>query len=459
MSKKLFFSLVITAVVGCIGCSPKLTPLVTQTQGKVSTSFSHPAWSSRTNIYEINVRQFSQEGTFKAFEKSLPRLKEMGVEVLWFMPITPIGIEDRKENSSELGSYYAVRNYKEVNPEFGTMDDFKSLVKHAHDMGFKVLTDWVPNHTAPDNPWMKNHPGFYQHDSLGNVVIPFDWTDTRQLDYSNYEMRDSMIAAMEFWLKETNIDGFRCDVAHHVPDDFWKDCISRLKKVKDVFMLAEGETPGLHEAGFDATYTWSLMRPMEDVYNGSQNLFYFDSVVNHNISTYPENAMRLFFTTNHDENSWNGTEFEKYGDAYKAFAVFTQTMYQSIPLIYNGQEIPNKRRLRFFVKDPIQWTGYEMQPFYTTLLALRKRNKAMNADAAYRKVATGNDFAIYAYVRQKDNKRVLTVLNLSAEPQSFTIDDKSVFGKAKEVFTGLSVKLTDNYVYEMDPWGFLIFEY
>lgn len=459
MKKGLLWQLALIFLWTAIGCSPKISPLNPGLEGAPSTSYSHPAWSSRTNVYEVNVRQFSEEGTFAAFEKSLPRLKEMGIEILWFMPITPIGLVDRKNDESELGSYYAVKNYKQVNPEFGTMNDFKSLVKRAHQMGFKVITDWVPNHTAPDNPWMTKHPSFYQHDSLGNVVIPFDWTDTRQLDYSNFEMRDSMIAAMEFWLKETDIDGFRCDVAHHVPDDFWKECISRLKKIKNVFMLAEGETPGLHYAGFDATYTWSLMRPMQDVYDGKENLAYFDSVINHNIRVYPRNAMRLFFTTNHDENSWNGTEFEKYGDAYKAFAVFTQTMYQSIPLIYNGQEVPNKKRLKFFVKDPIQWASYEMQPFYTTLLHLRKKNKALDADADYLKLATGNDLAIFAYLRQKGNNKVLTVLNLSSEPQRFTIDNKASFGKATEIFTGQSVRLTDNFVYDLPAWGYSVYEY
>lgn len=453
--KKIFSALFIFLFVA--SCSPKVAPV--SMPGTESTSFSHPSWSHNSNVYEVNVRQFSKEGTFAAFEKSLPRLKKMGVEILWFMPITPIGVEGRKENASQLGSYYAVKNYKEVNPEFGTMQDFKKLVAHAHELGFKVITDWVPNHTAPDNPWMTRHPDFYQHDSTGKVVIPFDWTDTRQLDYNNREMRDSMIAAMDFWLRETNIDGFRCDVAHHVPNDFWKDCINDLKKVKDVFMLAEGEDPQLHFAGFDATYTWSVMRSMEDLYKQKNDLDYFDSELNHNIAVYPKNAYRLYFTTNHDENSWNGTEFEKYGDAYKAFAVFTQTMYQSIPLIYNGQEEPNKKRLKFFIKDSIQWGKYEMAPFYSVLLHLREGNKALDADASYQRLATANNEAIFAYTRQKGKDKVLVVLNLSPQPQHFTIKEKSIYGKPTNVFTGASVKLFRNFVYEMQPWDYLVLEY
>lgn len=455
--KRIFYALAFLVIAS--SCSPKIAPVSITMPGAEATTFSHPEWSHRTNVYEVNVRQFSKEGTFAAFQKSLPRLKEMGVEVLWFMPITPIGLQGRKENESQPGSYYAVKNYKEINPEFGTMQDFKNLVSQAHSMGFKVITDWVPNHTAPDNPWMTRHPDFYQHDSLGNVVIPFDWTDTRQLNYDIRELRDSMIAVMEFWLRETGIDGFRCDVAHHVPDDFWKECITALKKIKDVFMLAEGETPELHYAGFDATYAWSMMQPMADVYRQKRSLAYFDSVINHNITIYPKNAYRLFFTTNHDENSWNGTEFEKYGDAYKTFAVFTQTMYQSIPLIYNGQEEPNKRRLKFFVKDSIQWAHYALAPFYSTLLHLRQRNKALDADAAWQRIATGNDDAIYAYMRQKGKDKVLVILNLSPQPQHFTIKEKSIYGNPENVFSKATVKLFKNYVYQMEPWEYLVYEY
>ena len=213
-----------------ISCSQKLTPIANI--GAPATSFSPPSWSEQSNIYEVNVRQYSDAGTFKGFENSLPRLQKMGVKILWFMPINPIGIEGRKMISSDLGSYYAVRNYKEVNPEFGTMKDWKELVKHAHDMGFKVIIDWVPNHTSPDNPWITEHPSFYQHDKNGNTVYDNDYTDTRNLDYSNMEMRDSMISAMKYWITQTGIDGFRCDHVDPIPYDFWNKCITELKKNK-----------------------------------------------------------------------------------------------------------------------------------------------------------------------------------------------------------------------------------
>lgn len=444
-------------LISIYSCNTK--PIIVSEAGKESTEFSHPKWSAQSNVYEVNLRQYTKEGTITAFEKSLPRLKEMGVEILWFMPVTPIGVMDRKENASELGSYYAVRNYKEINPEFGTMEDWKRMVRKAQGMGFKVITDWVANHSAPDNPWMTSHPQFYAKDSLGKLIAPFDWTDVRKLNYDNRELRDSMIAAMKFWVTETGIDGFRCDVAEEVPADFWKECITELRKLKHVFMLAEGETPELHYAGFDATYAWETMHAMEGVYSGKYPLSYFDSVLNHKISIFPKNAYRLYFTTNHDENSWNGTEFEKYGDAYKTFAVFSQTMYQSIPMIYSGQEIPNKKRLKFFVRDPIEWNSFEMAPFYSTLLHLRKNNLALAANASFKKMTTANDFAIYAFLRQKGNNRVAVILNLSNQPQNFTIKEKEIYGKVRDVFSGQKETLYENHVYSMEPWGYLIYEY
>ncbi len=362
---------------------------------KPAETTGHPAWSEQSNIYEVNVRQYTPEGTFKAFEPNLERLKKMGVDILWFMPITPIGIEGRKANETQLGSYYAVRDYKAINPEFGTMSDWKELVKHAHSMGFKVITDWVPNHTSPDNRWIKDHPDFYAKDSAGHFISPFDWTDTRKLNYANNELRDSMIDAMKYWMKESDIDGFRCDVASGPPADFWKQCIDSLKKIKDVFMLAEGEKAELHTAGFDETYAWSVMEGFVHYCAGKITLKQVDSIINHDINIYPKNSYRMYFTTNHDWNSWEGTEFERFGEAYKPLTVFAQTMYQSVPLIYSGQEIPNKKRIQFFVKDTIAWNGYDMAPMYSTLLHLRQSDPALAANAAYKKLATGNDNAIF----------------------------------------------------------------
>jgi glycosidase len=417
-------------------------------------------WESQSNIYEVNLRQFSREGTFKEFEKALPRLKDMGVEILWFMPITPIGLEGRKMSEKDLGSYYAVRDYKAVNPDYGTMEEWKDLVKHAQGMGFKVIIDWVANHTSPDNNWMKTNPDFYVKDSTGKVVAPFDWTDVRKLNYKNTALRDSMIAAMKFWLTETGIDGFRCDVAEEVPVDFWKTCIAELKKIKDVFMLAEGEKPELHAAGFDETYTWSMMHMMQELYQGKKSVKQFDSLIKVYIDSFPANAYRLYFTSNHDENSWNGTEFEKYGDAFKTFAVLTQTMYQSVPLIYNGQEDMNKKRLKFFVKDTIPWQGeMDLAAFYKTLLSLRRSNIALSADASYRRLASTADSSVFAYMREAEGYKVMVVLNFSKFLQKFNISDAAAIGEPINVFSSVREKISGNQPLALDPWGFAVYNY
>ena len=458
-NKNLFLLLFVLSFFVNIGCNEeqkKQSEVITLT----GTESGHPSWSAQSNIYEVNLRQYSSSGSIKDFEKHLPRLKEMGVEILWFMPITPIGKEGRKEKESDLGSYYAVKDYKGFNEEFGTMDDWKTFVMNAQAMGFKVITDWVPNHTAIDNNWMKARPGFYVKDSAGNTVAPHGWMDVRKLDYTNRELRDSMIDAMKFWITETGIDGFRCDVAEDVPVDFWKECIDSLRKIKYVFMLAEGEKANLHEAGFDETYAWEMMRAMADLYAGKKSVIQFDSAVNADIAKFPASAYRMYFTTNHDENSWAGTEFEKYGDAYKAFAVFSQTMYQSVPLIYSGQESMNRKRLKFFVKDTIAWNGkFEMAGFYKTLLALRKANPALAAGGTYKKLATSNDAKVFVYLREAGGHKVAVILNLSKQSQKFTIKDAVISGEPLNVFMAVKEKVDLSHEFSIEPWGFIVYDY
>ncbi|HRD58443.1 MAG TPA: alpha-amylase family glycosyl hydrolase [Ferruginibacter sp.] len=452
------FTIVSLTIASCNN-SPKLKPQSDSNQkDKVATSTEK--WWKGSNIYEVNLRQYSSEGTIEAFARSLPRLKDMGVDILWFMPITPIGIEGRKENAKQMGSYYAVRDYKAFNPDYGTMQQWKAFVQQAHSMGFKVITDWVANHTAPDNPWIKSNPDFYTKDSLGKMIAPFDWTDVRELNYDNRAMRDSMLDAMKFWLT-TGIDGFRCDVAAEVPNDFWKNCITQLKALKpDIFMLAEADKPELHTAGFDVTYGWQAMHAMKELYTGKYNLLQFDSVMNSGLKEFPANAARLFFTTNHDENSWNGTEYEKFGNAAPAFAVLTQTFAQSIPLIYSGQEMPNKRRLKFFVKDSIRWTGqYALAPFYKKLLLLRHSNDALNYDATYKRLNSSNNNAVYAYVREKAGKKVVVILNFSKQEQKFSIDDAVINGEPYNVFMAVNEKIDTKHTFNIEPWGYIVYEY
>jgi alpha-amylase len=424
--------------------------------GKANLVDGHPDWIMQGNIYEVNVRQYTPEGTFQAFEKHLERLKQMGVQTLWFMPINPISKVDRK---GLMGSYYAVSDYTKINPEFGTLDDWKELVKHAHEMGFKVIIDWVPNHSGADNRWITEHPDFYVKDSTGKPAIPYDWSDTRKLDYKNPALQDSMISSMKYWITASDIDGFRCDVAGDVPDDFWKKCIAELKKTKEnIFMLAEADKPSLHVDGFDATYAWAMFSMMKKVAKGERTANALDSVRNNVDTAFPANELKMFFTSNHDENSWNKADYGTMPGAIHApFAVYTQTMPHDIPLIYSGQEEPVLDSISFFYKDTIQFKNLGREKFYKTLLELRK-NPALAANASFKKVDAGNDKAIYAYTREGGGKKILVILNLSKKEQPVRITDASLLGNPYNLFMRTNEQLT-NKEWKIEPWGYVVYVY
>lgn len=418
---------------------------------------THAEWLLQANIYEVNIRQYTPEGTFKAFEASLPRLKQMGVDILWFMPINPISKTDRK---GTLGSYYAVADYKAINPEFGNLNDFTWLVKKAHDYGFKVIIDWVANHTGADNGWLTRHPDFYNRDSTGKIMYAFDWTDTRDLNYDNKEMRDSMIDAMQYWLTQTDIDGFRCDAANEMPADFWKQCIPQLRKTKTIFMLAEGDKPELAAAGFDATYAWPMFQAMKQVAAGTRNALTLDSVLMKQDSTFPASASFLYFTSNHDENSWNKSDYATFpGQVHAPFAVFTQTMKAGLPLIYSGQEEPVLKAISFFEKDTIHFARYGRANFYKTLLNLRKQNPALAIDASFKKISVGDNKSLFAFVREKGGYKVAVILNLSNTQQTVTITDDELTGKPMNVFMGAKETLQENQSFKIEPWGYIVYDY
>ena len=417
----------------------------------------HPSWIMQGNIYEVNVRQYTDAGTFKAFEPNLPRLKKMGVQTLWFMPINPISVVDRK---GVLGSYYAVSNYTAINPEYGNMDDWKELVKKAHDLGFKVIIDWVPNHTGADNYWLTAHPDFFVHDSTGKAAVPFDWTDTRQLDYSNVTMQDSMINAMKFWITNTDIDGFRCDVAWHVPDAFWQKCIPQLRAMKSIFMLAEGNKASLQQDGFDATYPWNEFNVMKQVAAGNNNALALDSVIHTVDSTFPANALLMYFTSDHDENSWNNADYGTMpGAEHAPFAVLTQTLKRSVPLVYSGQEEPVLDSISFFYKDPIHFSNYARANFYDTLLHLRMQHAALSANASTKKITTTNDSAVYAFERSSGADNIIVITNLTNKPQDFAITDTEIKGNALNVFTLKKEKLISNVKMHIKAWGYYVYSF
>ena len=412
---------------------------------------------SQSNLYEVNVRQYTPEGTFKAFETHLQRLKDMGVDILWFMPITPISKADRK---GTLGSYYAVENYTAINPEFGNMDDWKALVKKSHELGFKVIVDWVANHTGADNVWLTNHPDFYVKDKEGKPTFPFDWTDVRQLNYKNPQLVDSMIAAMNFWVKESNIDGFRCDQAALVDSSFWRKCITDLRKNKNVLMLAESEAPWVHEVGFNISYPWKMFHVMEKISAGTRNALSIDSVLTDFDTLFIKDAAFMYFTSNHDENSHNKADYGTFaGDKHAPFAVLTQTIKRSVPLIYSGQEEPFLDSLSFFYKDTITWGKYQRADFYKTLLNLRKNNTALSTDASFKKIPAGDDKKVYAYVRENDGNKILVVLNLSPDAVEAKLSDASLKGQAENVFLGKPEDVDPSVAFKLNAWGYLVYSY
>jgi glycosidase len=439
-------------------CEPATTTREAATAvAKPAPTPPHPAWIQQGNIYEVNVRQYTPEGTLNAFAKHLDRLQKMGVQTLWFMPLNPISRRDRK---GSLGSYYAVQDYTKLNPEFGTMADWQRLVQDIHGRGMKVLIDWVPNHTGADARWLTQHPGFFVKDKKGQPAVAFDWADTRQLDYKNPEMQDSMIAAMRYWVDKTGIDGFRCDVAWNVPGTFWKRAIPALEKgSKDLFMLAEGDSAYLPKSGFDAVYPWHMFHAMEKVAAGKRPATALDSVRTGWQGMYPKGTIELYFTSNHDENSWNKADYGSFAGAKHApFAVFTQTMADGVPLIYSGQEEPVLRPLKFFDRDPVTFGKYARAKFYTTLLDLRKRNPALAADASFRKVSVGDDRAVYAYVREKAGHKVLVILNLSDKEQTITVKEPGLQGTPHNLFMYTAEPLTAK-PWQVEPWGYVVYEY
>lgn len=421
-----------------------------------TVAITHPAWIMQGNIYEVNVRQYTAEGTLTAFSQHLDRLKDMGVQTLWFMPLNPISKKDRK---GSLGSYYAVADYKTINPEFGTLDDWKKLVTEIHNRGMKVVIDWVPNHTGADHTWITTHPDFYVQDSTGKPAVAFDWADVRQLDYTNTVMQDSMIHTMKGWLA-TGIDGFRVDVAWNVPASFWNKCIPQLKAINaDLFMLAEGDKAYLSTCGFDAVYPWPMFKLMCKVAKGERDVSVLDSMKAVNDTLYAPGTIQMYFTSNHDENSWNKADFGMFpGASHAAFAVFTQTMAGSVPLVYSGQEEPVLRALQFFDKDPIGFQKYERQKFYKTLLELRTKNPALAADAGFSKVSVGNDKALYAFTREKDGHKILVILNLSPAEQKVIVKHAHLHGNPHNVFMGTRERLGD-VPWNIEPWGYAVYEY
>lgn len=418
-------------------------------------------WAATTNIYEVNTRQYTAEGTFQAFAKHLPRLKDMGVHTLWFMPITPIAQKNKK---GTLGSPYACSDYTAINPEFGTIEDFRQLVQHAHELCFKVIIDWVANHTGWDHRWTTEHPEYYLKDSSTNdFKAASGMDDIIELDYNNPALRAAMVDAMRYWVRETGIDGYRCDLASWVQLDFWEEARPLVDEGKTLFWLGEFDEldhPGYGKV-FDASYSWKWMHQTEDFYKNHLSFSVLDNLLAQ-YSAIGDGSMRAWFTSNHDENSWNGTEYEKYGNMARALAVFSAT-WNGVPLIYSGQEIPLKgKRLQFFEKDEINWPGtFELHNFYKTLLHLHAGNSALRGgDPAVQthRPATNHDTKALVYLRKNGEEEVLVLLNMSHDALYLQTNDQFIRGTFRNVFTGEEHEFSGMKSFEMKPWEYLLFE-
>ncbi len=421
-----------------------------------SSGNGHPEWVYNAVIYEVNIRQYTPEGTFRAFSEQLPRLKELGVDILWLMPVQPIGEKDRKGN---LGSYYSIRDYTGVNSEFGTLDDFRVLVQEAREMGMKVILDWVANHTSRDAVWVEAHPDWYVRDSLGNLNIMYDWTDIAQVDYTKPEMRAAMIEAMMFWVREADIDGFRCDVAGEIPTDFWEEAKDSLTALKSgLFLLAEAEKPELNESVFDAFYAWDFHHRMNLVAQGKENVDSLRHSLDRMMDRFSPDAIPMFFTSNHDENSWSGTEFERMGDAARSFAVLTY-MLPGMPLMYSGQEVGLDHRLAFFEKDSINWDDDRgFSDFYSGLNRIKQTNRALSSqEREGEMIEIGNDqpARVWSFRRLNGGNEVVCLFNFSKDRVKVAFTEM-IPGERYVSFPD-SAEVTAVKVLDLKPWEYRIY--
>lgn len=426
-------------------------------QPKPYVQLQHPDWSKNSTIYEVNIRQYTPEGTFKAFESHLPRLKAMGVDIIWLMPIHPIGVKNRK---GTLGSYYSVKDYLAVNPEFGTMDDFKSLVKKIHASGMHVIIDWVANHSAWDNKLVTEHPEWYSKNNEGNFQPTpwYDWDDIIDFDYEQPELRKYMTEALKFWVNETDIDGYRCDVAGFIPVDFWDNVRVELEAIKPVFMLAEWEDRDMLKNAFDMTYAWTLWNKLREIAKEGKPVGGLIEYMAHDVSTFPRDGYKMTFTDNHDKNSWEGNQYSNFGPALETCIVFAATV-NGMPLVYSGQEAGLDRSLRFFDKDTIIWKNHRNEQLYTQLFDLKHKNQALwNGKHGGQMVRVYNDSQdkIISFYREMNENKVLPIFNFSNETVNVTLNTKFAADTYTELFSKKTHKLQGNDPIELPAWGYIV---
>ena len=424
---------------------------------KEYVELKHPEWSRNATIYEVNIRQFTPEGTFKAFEAHMPRLKEIGIDILWLMPIHPIGQKNRK---GKLGSYYSVKDYYAVNPEMGTLADLKALVKKAHGLGMHVIIDWVGNHSAWDNQLVTQHPEWYTRTPQGKFQPTpwYDWEDIIDFDYNQPGVRKYMTEALKYWVNEADIDGYRCDVAGFIPVDFWENARAELDAIKPVFMLAEWESRDLHKKAFDMTYSWSLWDKMRGVCTRGEPLAPLVEYMAHDVNTFPHNAYRMTFTDNHDKNSWEGNQYSNFGNGLHAAMVMACTV-NGMPLVYGGQEAGLDRSLAFFEKDLIAWKEHPNAIMYKKLFGLKHTNHAL-WNGAYggvmERIYSDRMNEVISFAREKDGDKIISLINFSDKDLTAHFNTTAHPGAYKELFTDETVYLKEGLSINLKAWGYKV---
>lgn len=429
-----------------------------QHQLSSGVKIQHPDWSKNAAIYQINTRQFTPEGTFRAAEQHLPRLKALGVDILWLMPIHEIGQVNRK---GSLGSPYAAKDYYSINSEFGTLADLKHFVDAAHQQNQYVILDWVANHTAWDSNLVTEYPEWYARDWKGDLrPTPWcDWDDIIDLDYQHPALRQYMIEAMKYWISEVDIDGYRCDVAGFVPIDFWSTVRKELDTLKPVFMLAECEARDHHLESFDMTYAWSWYDAVHDITMGRATVNRLFGYYAWNEKGFLDDSLRMLFVSNHDKNAWDGTQFEQFGDGLET-AIVLSVVSEGMPLIYNGQESGNTKRLKFFDKDSIEWKDHAIGDLYQKLLGLKKQNTALwngNWGAKMTYIPNTSPTKVFSFVRHNDKDKVFATLNFSGERQSITFNESLQHGIYTEFFSNEQVEFLNSTTLQLEPWECQIF--
>ena len=422
---------------------------------------THADWSYSAVLYEMNIRQLTPEGTISAAEKKLEFLHSMGIDAIWMMPIYPIGEENRK---GSLGSYYSIQDYCAVNPEFGTMEDFDSFVAKAHSLGMKILLDWVANHTARDAKWLKTKSAdWYEREADGTAKIPWDWSDTAKLNYANHDVWRGQIEAMRFWVEKHNIDGFRCDMAMLVPIEFWQQASAVLHAVKpDIFMLAEAEELNLFDKAFDMCYAWEIHHMMCDIAKGERRVWDLRNTMYADRERYPNSAMKMLFTSNHDENSWSGSEFDRFGAAREVMTALTFVWEAAMPLLYTGQEVGYNHSFEFFERDHIPAEKYQANEdteLYRKLIALKHSQPALQAgERGGRTIEIENNAkdCLMTFVRELGDSRVVAIMNLSPYTIHADYNNGIYAGEYTNAITGEKVLLPVHLEQDIEPWGYTL---